>query len=102
MRVSPEHIKGRVASNPHTMSNRENLKMASCAKRTGRRWTLLAVPVGAGGRPHTVGKPVTSSFSWTVRGVLDGCEVGADRRKHWFAANEGAAGNDLSTEVRCV
>ena len=99
MRASPEHIKGRVASNPHTMSTRENLKMASCAKTTGRRWTLLAVPVGAGGRPHSVGILVTSSFSWAGSGVLDGCEVGADRRKNRGAANDPSAANSPPTDM---
>ena len=37
MRASPEHIKGRVASNPHTMNTRENPKRASFARRRGRR-----------------------------------------------------------------
>ena len=86
MRGGCEHVKGRVASNPHTMNTREHHGRRLSAKSSGRRWTLPAVPVGAGGRPHSVGILVTSSFSWAGSGVLDGGEVGADRRKHWFAA----------------
>jgi hypothetical protein len=87
MRGGCEHVKGRVASNPHIMNTREHHGRRLSAKNSGRRWTLPALPVGAGGRPHRVGKLVTSSFSWAGSGVLDGGEVGADRRKHWFAAN---------------
>ena len=72
MRGGCEHVKGRVASNPLTMNTRENQKRASSAKRRGRRGALPAVPMGAGGRPPSVGKPVTSSFSWAGSGVLDG------------------------------
>ena len=89
MRGGCEHVKGRVASNPHTMN----------AKRRGRRWTLPAVPVGAGGRPPSVGKLVTSSFSWAGSGVLDGGEVGADRRKHCGAQSDPPAENDQFTDI---
>ena len=82
MRGGCEHVKGRVASNPLTMNTRENQKRASSAKRRGRRGALPAVPMGAGGRPPSVGKPVTSSFSWAGSGVLDGARsaqiVGSD------------------------
>jgi len=81
-RGSSGHIRGGMASNPHTMNTREHHGRRLSAKSSGRRWTLPAVPVGAGGRPHSVGIVVTSSFPWTGSGVLDGCEVDADRRKH--------------------
>ena len=82
MRGGCEHVKGRLASNPHIMNTREHHGRRFSVKNSGRRWTLPAVPVGAGGRPPSVGKPVTSSFSWAGSGVLDGNEVGADRRKN--------------------
>ena len=101
-RGSSGHIRGGMASNPHTMNTRENQKRASCARRRGRRWTLLAVPVGAGGRPHSVGIGVTSSFSWAGSGVLDGNEVGADRRKNRGAQNDPSVQNSESTDMlRC-
>ena len=99
MRGGCEHVKGRVASNPHTMRTRRNPKRALSAKSSGRRWTLPAVPVGAGGRPHSVGKLVTSSFSWAGSGVLDGNEVGADRRKNRGAQNDPSAQNSESTDT---
>ena len=71
-----------MASNPHTMNTRENHGRRLSAQNSGRRWALPAVPMGAGGRPHSGGILVTSSFSWAGSGVLDGCEVGADSRKH--------------------
>ena len=98
MRGGPEHVKSMVASCSHTMNTREHHGRRLSAKHSGRRWKLLAVPVGAGGRPHSVGILVTSSVSWAGSGVLDGCEVGADRRKHWFAANKYAAANHQLTD----
>ena len=94
MRGGCEHVKGRLASNPHIMNTREHHGRRLSAKNSGRRWMLPAVPMGAGGRPHSVGKLVTSSFSWAGSGVLDGNEVGADRRKNRGAANEMPAAND--------
>ena len=102
MRGGCEHVKGRVASNPHTMNTREHHGRRLSAKSSGRRWTLPAVPVGAGGRPHSVGKLVTSSFSWAESGVLDGGEVGADRRKHRFASNNPSAPNNPFTDTRSI
>ena len=99
MRGGCEHVKGRVASNPLTMNTRENQKRASSAKRRGRRGALPAVPMGAGGRPPSVGKLVTSSFSWAGSGVLDGGEVGADRRKHQSAYNNASAWKSKSTDT---
>ena len=99
MRGGCEHVKGRVASNPHTMNTREHHGRRLSAKSSGRRWTLPAVPVGAGGRPHSVGKLVTSSFSWAESGVLDGGEVGADRRKHRFASNNPSAWKSPFTDI---
>ena len=98
-RGSSGHIRGGMASNPHTMNTRENQKRASCERRRGRRWTLLAVPVGAGGRPPSVGIGVTSSFSWAGSGVLGGCEVGADRRKNWFIANNPSLAKNPFTDT---
>ena len=99
-RGSSGHIKGGMASNPHTMNTRENQKRASSAKRRGCRWALLAVPVGAGGRPHSVGIRVTSSFSWAGSGVLDGCEVGADRRKNRSAWNNPSGLRTASRQIQ--
>ena len=98
MRGGCEHVKGRVASNPHIMNTREHHGRRLSAKNSGRRWTLLAVPVGAGGRPHSVGKLVTSSFSWAGSGVLDGNEVGADRRKNRGASSLMPTSNELFTD----
>ena len=100
MRGGCEHVKGRVASNPHTMNTREHHGRRLSAKNSGRRWMLPAVPVGAGGRPHSVGKLVTSSFSWAGSGVLDGNEVGADRRKNRGAQIElTAVGSERDASV---
>ena len=99
-RGSSGHIRGGMASNPPTMRTRRNHGRRLFAKNSGRRWTLPAVPMGAGGRPHTAGKLVTSSFSWAGSGVLDGCEVGADRRRNRFAQKNLSAQNSLFTDIR--
>ena len=99
MRGGCEHVKSMVTSCSHIMNTREHHGRRLSAKNSGRRWTLPAVPVGAGGRPHSVGILVTSSFSWAGSGVLDGCEVGADRRKHWFAANNPSAAKSPPTDT---
>ena len=98
-RGSSGHIRGGMASNPPTMRTRRNHGRRLFAKSSGRRWTLPAVPVGAGGRPHSVGKLVTSSFSWAGSGVLDGNEVGADRRKNRGASSLMPAWNELFTDT---
>ena len=98
-RGSSGHIRGGMASNPPTMRTRRNHGRRLFAKNSGRRWTLPAVPMGAGGRPHTAGKLVTSSFSWAGSGVLDGCEVGADRRRNRFAQKNLSAQNSLFTDT---
>ena len=98
MRGGCEHVKSMVTSCSHTMNTREHHGRRLSAKNSGRRWTLPAVPMGAGGRPPSVGKLVTSSFPWAVSGVLDGCEVGADRRKNWFAASDWSAAKSQFTD----
>ena len=98
-RGSSGHIRGGMASNPHTMNTREHHGRRLSAKNSGRRWTLPAVPMGAGGRPPSVGKLVTSSFPWAVSGVLDGCEVGADRPKHRSAWNNPSALKSPPTDI---
>ena len=100
-RGSSGHIRGGMASNPHTMNTRENHGRRLSAQNSGRRWALPAVPMGAGGRPHSGGILVTSSFSWAGSGVLDGCEVGADRRKHWSAQDDPLAENGEFTDTPC-
>ena len=98
MRGGCEHVKSMVTSCSHIMNTREHHGRRLSAKNSGRRWTLLAVPMGAGGRSHSVEILVTSSFSWAGSGVLDGCEVGADRRKHWSAQYDLSAQNKMPTD----
>ena len=99
MRGGCEHVKSMVTSCSHTMNTREHHGRRLSAKNSGRRWTRPAVPMGAGGRPPSVGKLVTSSFSWAGSGVLDGYEVGADRRKHWCAQYDLSAQNKMPTDT---
>jgi len=101
-RGSSGHIRGGMASNPPTMRTRRNHGRRLFAKNSGRRWTLPAVPVGAGGRPPSVGKLVASSFPWAVSGVLDGGEVGADRRRNRFAQKNLSAQNKWFTDTTQV
>ena len=40
------------------------------------------------GRPHTVGKLMTSAFTWAGCGRTDGSGVGVNYQKNWFASND--------------
>ena len=60
---------------------------------------MQASPMASKGRPHTVGKLMTSAFTWAGCGRTDGRSVGVKYRKHWSAANKEDAANSQLTDT---
>ena len=60
---------------------------------------LQASPMASKGRQHTVGKLMTSAFTWAGCGRTDGSGVGVNYWKHWLAQNECTAHNESFTDT---